>query len=147
MEVWHFWAIAALVLFIVEIFTSGFAAVCLSIGAIAAAVASAAGSGAQGQIIWFAVFTLFSFVVVRPIMLKLFFKNKKKEEVKSGVDALIGREATVSETIDAASGSGRVSVDGDDWKAVARDESMVIPKGEKVIILKIDSIILTVDKK
>ena len=63
---------------------------------------------------------------------------------KSGVQALIGREAIVAETIDAQKGTGRVIIDGDDWKAVS---DMVIDKGQKVIVKSIDSIILTVTPK
>lgn len=40
METWHIWIIIALLLFIIEIFTSGFAIFCISVGAIAAAIAS-----------------------------------------------------------------------------------------------------------
>ena len=43
MEEWHVWIIAALLLFLIEIFTTGFAVICLSIGAVAGAVAAWAG--------------------------------------------------------------------------------------------------------
>ena len=130
----------------VEIFTAGFAAMCLAIGAVAASVAAALGVDAKYQIVWFAVFTLFSFVVVRPLALKMFF-NKNKEVRKSGVEALIGRTGTVSETIDAAAGTGRVTIDGDDWKAVAASVGEVIEKGERVEVLEVNSIVLTVKRK
>lgn len=87
---WQIWAIVAAVMVAVEIFTAGFAAICLAIGAVASAVTAALGFGVKAQIIWFAVFTLFSFVVVRPIAIKMFF-HKDKNARKSGVDALIGR--------------------------------------------------------
>ena len=50
----------------------------------------------------------------------------------------------MAETIDAQKGTGRVIIDGDDWKAVS---DMVIDKGQKVIVKSIDSIILTVTPK
>lgn len=87
---WQIWAIVAAVMVAVEIFTAGFAAICLAIGAVASAVTAALGFGVKAQIIWFALFTLFSFVVVRPIAIKMFF-HKDKNARKSGVDALIGR--------------------------------------------------------
>ena len=74
MEVWHIWVIAALVLVVVEIFTQGFAVFCLALGAGAAAVASACSAGIEGQLIWFSVVTLVSFVAVRPLLLKVFRK-------------------------------------------------------------------------
>lgn len=144
MEIWHIWVIAALILIIVEIFTQGFAVFCLAVGAAAAAVAAACSAGAEGQLIWFAAVTLISFIFIRPLLLKAFRKGGGGRE--SGVAALIGREAVVSERISAAENSGRAAVDGDDWKAVSADGS-VIEKGEKVIIAGVDSVILKVIRK
>ena len=142
---WQIWAIVAAVMVAVEIFTAGFAAICLAIGAVASAVTAALGFGVKAQIIWFAVFTLFSFVVVRPVAIKMFF-HKGKNARKSGVDALIGRVGVVSETIDSAANTGRVSIDGDDWKAVATG-GCEIAKGEQVEVLEVNSVVLTVRKK
>ena len=144
MEIWHIWVIVALVLVILEIFTQGFAVFCLALGAAAAAVASACSAGIEGQLIWFSIVTLVSLVFVRPLLLKTFRKGDAGRE--SGVLALKGREAVVSERISAEDNSGRVAVDGDDWKAVSADGS-VIEKGERVTILGVDSVILTVARK
>ena len=62
----------------------------------------------------------------------------------SNADALIGREGRVSETIPEG-GSGRVAIDGDDWKAVSAD-GMAIEKGEKVKVVGRESIIITVER-
>lgn len=144
MEIWHIWVIAALILIIVEIFTQGFAVFCLALGALAAAIASACSAGAEGQLTWFAIVTLLSFVFVRPLLKKAFSKGNTGRE--SGVDALKGREAVVSERISTEDNTGRVAVDGDDWKAVSADGS-VIGKGEKVIITGVESVILKVIRK
>lgn len=145
MEIWHMWVIAALILVVVEIFTTGFAVICLAIGALAAAVDAACGGGAEGQLIWFAAATLLAFVFVRPLLVKAFRKSGGRERL-SGVDALKGREAIVSEHISASDNTGRVAVDGDDWKAVSADGAD-IGKGEKVTIESVDSVVLTVRKK
>lgn len=145
MEIWHMWVIAALILVVVEIFTTGFAVICLAIGALAAAVDAACGGGAEGQLIWFAAATLLAFVFVRPLLVKAFRKSGGGERL-SGVDALKGREAVVSEHISSSDNTGRVAVDGDDWKAVSADGAD-IGKGEKVTIESVDSVVLTVRKK
>ena len=145
MEIWHMWVIAALILVVVEIFTTGFAVICLAIGALAAAVDAACGGGAEGQLIWFAAATLLAFVFVRPLLVKAFRKSGGRERL-SGVDALKGREAVVSEHISASDNTGRVAVDGDDWKAVSADGAD-IGKGEKVTIESVDSVVLTVRRK
>ena len=145
MEIWHMWVIAALILVVVEIFTTGFAVICLAVGAIAAAVDAACGGGAEGQLIWFAAATLLAFVFVRPLLVKAFRKSGGGERL-SGVDALKGREAVVSEHISSSDNTGRVAVDGDDWKAVSADGAD-IGKGEKVTIESVDSVVLTVRRK
>ena len=49
----------------------------------------------------------------------------------------------MSETIE-ANGYGRVAIDGDDWKALSADGS-AIAKDTRVRVVKIDSIIITVE--
>lgn len=142
MEPYHFWLIAAIVLIIAEIFTATFAVMCFAIGCLFAVGADLLGWGINMQILTMVIGTVLSFVLVRPFALK--YLNRKKE-VPSNADALIGRIAVVSETIDAKAGTGRVAIDGDDWKAYSNDGS-TIEKGERVEIISRESIILTVKK-
>jgi membrane protein implicated in regulation of membrane protease activity len=141
MEPWHIWIIVALVFFIMEIFTPGFAVACLSIGSIGGSIASACGLEFKFQILVFAIATLLAFVLVRPVVLKVF--HNKSKEVLTNVDALVGRQAIVSEEIVPIVG-GRVKVDGDDWKAISAD-GRPVSAGTPVRILKVESVILTVE--
>ncbi|WP_281511930.1 NfeD family protein [Alistipes finegoldii] len=143
METWHIWIIIALLLFIIEIFTSGFAVFCISVGAIAAAIASGLDMGLKEQLIWFSVATLASFVAVRPLMIKYF--HKKSKQVQTNTNALIGKTVIVTETIDIDHNSGRVKIDGDVWRAIA-SEGEIIEIGEKVVVEQVNSTILTVKK-
>lgn len=139
--VWSIWLIVAVAFVILEIFTAGFAVMCFSFGAIAASIVSACGGEPVWQILAFAIFTALAFIFVRPLVLRFFHKNEN--EVKTNADALIGRKVRVCERIDASVNSGRVALDGDEWKAIAEDGS-VIEVGQMVEITKRDSIILTV---
>lgn len=141
LQPWHIWVIIALICFIIEIFTSGFAIACLSVGGLAAAVASAFNIPLIWQIVVFAVFTLLAFIFVRPAVQKYFFKSNPGK--KTNVDALVGKRGRVSSDIDPAVGYGRVAIDGDDWKAVSADGNL-IEKGQTVEVISVDSIILTV---
>lgn len=141
LQPWHIWVIIALISFIIEIFTSGFAIACLSVGGLAAAVASAFNIPLIWQIVVFAVFTLLAFIFVRPAVQKYFFKSSPGK--KTNVDALVGKRGRVSSDIDPAVGYGRVAIDGDDWKAVSADGNL-IGKGQTVEVVSVDSIILTV---
>lgn len=140
LQLWHIWVIAALVCFIIEIFTAGFAVACFSIGALAAAIASALHLSLIWQLLLFAVFTFLAFAFVRPLILKLFYKSGG---ARTNANALIGRQGRISQDIDPARGYGRVAIDGDDWKAVSEDGG-AISKGTSVEVVSIDSVILTV---
>lgn len=143
MEVWHIWVIVALIFVIVEIFTSGFAVMCISFGCLFGAGASALDWDVKWQLLAFAVGTVLAFVTVRPLVYKFFYK--KSREVKTNADALVGRRAIVTERIEGELHPGRVKVDGDDWKAVSLDAEPV-EVGDAVEITAINSVIVTVKK-
>lgn len=144
MEIWQIWVVVALVLIIIEIFTSGFAIACLSVGCLLAAIAAGIELSLAWQLGLFALGTFLGFIFVRPFVLKLMNKNANKNNVTTNMDNLIGRKAVVTEKIEKDE-FGRVKIDGDDWKARMEDgeEAEV---GEKVTIVSNESIILTVKK-
>ena len=143
MEIYQYWLIAAIILVIVEICTAGFGSICFAIGAGFAALAAGLGASFTWQIVIFAALSLVTFIFLRPVVIR--FLEKKSKDVKTNADALIGRKGVVSERIDAQQHTGRVAVDGDDWKAVLED-GLVIEKGEEVVITHRESIIVTVRK-
>jgi membrane protein implicated in regulation of membrane protease activity len=142
MQIYQIWLLVAIVLVILEIMTAGFGVICFAIGAALAALAAGLGvDDIAWQIVIFAVVSLLTFIFLRPVVIR--FLDKKSKDVKTNADAIIGRKGVVSERIDAAQHTGRVAIDGDDWKAVSEDGS-VIEKGTYVEIVKLDSIIVTV---
>ena len=141
MEVYQIWLIVAIILVILEIATAGFGVICFAIGAGFAALVAGLGGSATWQIVIFAAISLLTFIFLRPVVIR--FLEKRSKDVKTNAEAIVGRKGIVSERIDAAQHTGRVAIDGDDWKAVSEDGS-VIEKGQTVEIVKLDSIILTV---
>ena len=141
MQYYQIWLIAAIVLVIIELLTAGFGVICFAIGALFSALLDFLGASLVWQLLVFAAASLLAFFFLRPIFIRLL--DRKTKDVKTNADALIGRVGIVSETIDVAQNQGRVAVDGDDWKAITADGS-VIQKGQKVEIVSRDSIILTV---
>ena len=139
MEIYVVWLITALVLLIVELFTASFGVVCFSFGAAAAGLAAYCGLSTMCQLLIFSVVSFIAFVFVRPFVVK--FLLKKKDEVLTNADAIVGRIAVVTEEINPDKNTGRVKIDGDDWKAEASD---IIPVGEKVEVVSRESIILNV---
>jgi membrane protein implicated in regulation of membrane protease activity len=141
MEYYQIWLIAAIVLVIIEIFTAGFGIICFAIGALFSALTGYLGGSLVWQLVVFAATSMLAFFFLRPVIIKVL--DRKSKDVKTNADALVGRVGIVSETIDNTQNTGRVAIDGDDWKAVSSDGS-VINKGQKVEILSLNSIILTV---
>ena len=114
-EVWHIWIIFAVILFIAEIFTPTFLMACLALGCIAAGISSYFDYGIKIQLLSFSIGTLIGFFGVRPFMLKYAHRNSNK--VKTNIDALVGKVGRVTETIDSSKNQGRVTVEGDNWRA------------------------------
>lgn len=141
MEVYQIWLIVAIILVILEIATAGFGVICFAIGAGFSALIAGLGGNLTWQIVIFAVVSLLTFIFLRPVVMR--FLEKKTKDVKTNAEAIVGRKGVVSERIDATQHTGRVAIDGDDWKAVSEDGS-VIEKGQTVEIVKLDSIIVTV---
>ena len=138
---YYYWLIAAIVLVIIEICTAGFGALCFAIGAAFSALVSGLGGNLTWQILVFVVVSLLTFIFLRPVVMR--FLDKKSKDVKTNAEAIIGRKGVVSERIDATQHTGRVAIDGDDWKAVSENGS-VIEKGADVEIIKLESIVVTV---
>ncbi len=144
MELYYYWLIAAIILVIIEIATAGFGSICFAFGAFASALVSYWGLSLYWQLAFFAVVSFLSFIFLRPVILK--FIDRKSTNLLTNAEALVGRKAVVSETIDPVNHTGRVAIDGDDWKAVSEDGSL-IDKGVEVVVVKLDSIILTVKRQ
>lgn len=141
-HLFHFWLAMTLLFLVMELFSGGFFIVCFSLGALVSMIAVLFGISFYGQLAIFAVFSVLSLLVIRPVAVKYFYR--KSEQKVSNADAIIGRVGEVSETIE-PNGFGRVKLDGDDWKAQSKD-AMRIEKGTRVRILSRDSIIVTVEK-
>jgi len=119
-EVWQLWLAAAMGLIILEIFVPGFVLACLGVGALAAAGAASLSWSLSIQFAVAALFSLLSFLFLRPLALKFAFSGS---EAVSGVEALVGRECQVTVPFDAQTGLGRCKVDGDDWRAQLSNRS------------------------
>lgn len=140
-NMWQVWAVVAVLGLILELSSGDFFIICFAIGAVGAAVVSPF-AGIYMQLVVFAVVTLISIFLVRPVALR--YLHRGEENRVSNADALLGQTGVVSETIKAG-GSGRVAIGGDDWKAVSNgvDE---LPVGTTVRVVGRESIIITVEQ-
>ncbi len=120
---WSFWMLAALCFFIVEIFTPGFFIATFGVGALCAAFSTIFSPTYHIPLIVFSISTTITFIFIRPIATKYFFK--KTPPTPTNASALIGKKGKVIERIDVLNTKGRVKIGGEDWKAISLDESII----------------------
>ena len=144
MTIWQIWLLVAALFVVIEIFTSGFAVACFSVGCVFGAILAACELSLTWQVVAFAVGTFLAFILIRPVVMRYLDKKTNDNHVKTNMDSIIGKTAVVTEKIE-ENGFGRVKIDGDDWKAQTSDGSAV-EVGTKVKIEAFESIILTVKK-
>lgn len=141
MEIWHIWIFLAVGLFIVEIFTPTFLAICLALGCITSGIFSYFDYDFKVQLIAFSTGALIGFFGVRPFMLKYAYRNSKN--IKTNTEALVGRVGRVEITIDNLQNCGSVIIDGDHWRAETENNE-IIKQGEKAQVLRVSSNIIIV---
>ena len=141
MKEWQIWLLLAILFAFVEMLTPGFVILCLSGGALVAALLALFGLPLAWQILGFALGTMAAFVSVRPLMQKWALKNENRE--RTNIDRLIGQIATVIEKTDAE--EGQVKIGGEFWSARCRD-GVAHKIGEKVKVVGIEGNKVLVEK-
>lgn len=131
------WIILAVIAAIIEISIPHFGLIFVSVGAVAAALASYIGLGFVAQAIIFVVALALSLTLLRPRMMA----GLGSRGVPSRTDALLGREGVVTFDIEATVGAGRVNVGGEDWAARS---ATPLPVGTRIRVVSADGIVLEV---
>ena len=138
---WENWIYLGIILFIIEIFTPSFVAACIAIGAFFAGMFAYFDASISVQLFVFSVGTLASFFAIRPYVLKRIYQSS--DITRTNADSLIGRTGKVNQTINNDLNHGRISIDGDNSRAISQDGS-IIKKGDNVSVQSIESTILIV---
>jgi membrane protein implicated in regulation of membrane protease activity len=134
MEAWVLWLIAAVVLAVGEIATMGFFLAPFAAGALAAALASAAGAGTAINLMVFLLVSVVALAALRPLARS---HRRMPAQIRTGTAALVGQHGTVLERIANHEGVGCVRLDGEVWTARAYDEDEVIEEGRRVQVMEI----------
>ena len=134
MDPWVLWLIAAVVLGLGEIATMGFFLAPFAVGALVAALTSAAGAGTAINLIVFLVISVVALGALRPLA-----RSHRRQPAlsRTGTAALVGKHAMVLERIANDEGVGCVRLDGEVWTARAYDEDDVIEQGRRVHVVEI----------
>src|SRR5690349_17449690 len=126
-----FWIALAFVAFVVEIAATHFGLLFVGAGAILAAVLAAAHFPFAAQVIAFSAATVGLLAAFRNKVLRSF----RGRGVETRAERLLGVTALVTEAIEPALATGRVTANGEDWKAVS--DTPLLP-GQRVIVVAYD---------
>ncbi len=137
MVLWEFIVVCGIVFILLELFIPSMFFLNFAVAAFITATASVFINTKITLVLIFFVFSILSFVFLRPLILK-----KMSKETETGInDKYIGKKAKVIE--DVSGENGVVSIYDERWNARTEDGS-VIPTGAEVEIIRNDNLILIV---
>jgi membrane protein implicated in regulation of membrane protease activity len=131
---WIVWVDLADALAVVENLTPGlYIHVPFALAAGAAAITEALGGGVVGSVIVFILASLASLAFLRPIARR---HVRLPALSRTGTDALVGRKALVTRTVDEH--GGRVRIGGEEWSARSYLDGQVLGEGTSVDVIQIE---------
>lgn len=142
MSPWIIWLIAAAVLLLLEVLSQAVWALCFAIGCLASMIVSFFTDSPAFQALAAPIAAILAWILVAPFARK--WEQKRSRHSRTGMDALLGRKAIVTEEIRPGE-CGRARIDGDFWQVRAPGADRTIRRGEEVTVTAYDSIILTVE--
>jgi membrane protein implicated in regulation of membrane protease activity len=133
MQSWLLWLTIAAVLGIAELMTATLDLLLLAVAGLAAAAIAGLGLGVGLQLVAFAATAAAMITLVRPVARRHLTSHP---QLRTGVAALIGREALVLSPVGRE--PGRVRIGGEEWSARSYDPDLLIPAGTTVDVFAIE---------
>lgn len=148
MSDWQVWIVLSALLLIAEMFAPGFWLASVAVGCLAAGIAGLLPIGLIGQILVFTGGSLLSLFGLRPVLVRRFL-HSRGTEVRTNVEALVGKSGVVVKRFDAVTRIGRVVVDGEDWRGTLLEAGSGPPlePGTRIIVVQVDGSTLVVEKE
>ncbi|MDR2646876.1 MAG: NfeD family protein [Oscillospiraceae bacterium] len=131
--IWVLWLVLMVACLVLESLSMQLFSIWFAVGALAALIAALADLPIGVQIVLFVAATAASLIATRPLVRKLM----KKQIKPTNADRNIGKTGIVTEEINLTNGTGRVSLEGQDWSARTAD-STVITEGVVVVARSIE---------
>ncbi|MGZ3459310.1 MAG: NfeD family protein [Archangium sp.] len=138
-HIWQLWILAAVIAGVLEIALPGFVMLWFSVGALASSLAAAMRLDINIQLALFSLVSLALFASSRTLFKKAFMRGA--DRLKTGVEAMVGQEALVTETLVEGHG-GTVRINGELWSA--RSLAGPVAPGELVIVEQVEGLKLWV---
>jgi membrane protein implicated in regulation of membrane protease activity len=145
---WQVWIVLSALLLIAEMFAPGFWLASVAVGCLAAGIAGLLPIGLVGQILVFTGSSLLSLFGLRPVLVRRFL-HSRGTEVRTNVEALVGKSGVVVRRFDPVTRIGRVVVDGEDWRGALLEAGSGPPlePGTRIIVVQVDGTTLVVEKE
>lgn len=143
MEMMYVWGVLIVALIAIEVMTMGLTTIWFAGGCVAALVICIIGLPVWVQIGVFAGVSVLLLFMTRPFAQKFIESGK----VSTNADSLIGQEAVITERVDNLKGTGRATINGQDWTARSVITEQTIEAGEVVMIRAIQGVKLIVGKR
>lgn len=132
-DAWVWWLVGAAALGIPLVVTAMPEFGMLAVGAVAAAVVAGLGFNGVIQVLTFVVVSVALIAVVRPVANR---HMRQRPQLRTGIDALTGRQAVVLERVDGS--GGRIKLAGEVWSARALDTARAYEVGQEVDVVEIE---------
>jgi membrane protein implicated in regulation of membrane protease activity len=128
-EVWRWiWVGAALFLGFAEMVTAGFFMLPFAVGAVIAAALAFMDVAPAVQLIVFIASSLVSLVV-----LQRFVRSEDEKQPAIGSNRFVGQRAVVLETVDRMTGTGKVRMDTEEWRAATDGGTIAVGTDVRVV--------------
>ena len=139
-----FWLVVMILFLILEMVTISLVSIWFVGGSLAAFLVSYFVKNPWIEAAVFLGVSLILLFLIRPIASRL--SVKKKDQIRSGAQALVGKRAIVTEAIDNLRAKGAVQVNGQFWSAKSVDDDLKIPRETVVVISEVDGVRLVVEQ-
>ena len=136
MSPWLIWLIVAFAFAILEMITTGFMVIWLSVAAIVALLFSIIFPEAIA--IQIGIWGIVSLILL--LFTKKFADKVTTNSVPTNVYSIIGKKANVIVEINGEKSTGQVKVDGDIWSAKTEEFNAIVSVGTVVEIIRVDGV-------
>lgn len=146
MSDWQIWVVLAALLLVAEMFAPGFWLASLAVGCLAAGLAALLPLGLLGEILVFAATTVGSLFGLRPVLVRRFL-HARGMEMRTNVEALVGKTGVVVQRFDPVTRLGRVKVEGEDWRSALVEGGTPLEPGTRIMVVQVDGSTLVVERE
>jgi membrane protein implicated in regulation of membrane protease activity len=138
-QAWLIWLIIAAIFVAAEVFTPGFFLLWFGVGALAAAIMAMLGVGSfAAQMLVFLLVSVALVIASRTIFDRFLNRPADANQLRSGIETIIGQVGTVVESSRGALNEGAVRVYGSVWTAFPAEGERPLREGDSITVERIE---------